>query len=449
MAVTNDEQLAEIAGEPISQLRGDQLEVLAPERRPRVVVVGAGFGGLNVVRALGNRNVDVLLLDRNNYHGFWPLLYQVATSGLETSAVASPVRTIVRKYPNVGFEIANVTGVDFDKKVVQAEGGASYPYDYLALAAGSAPNYFGNNSLATTTYDLKDLDDAEELRNAILSAFEKASAEPEAAKRKSLLTFVIIGGGPTGVELAGSMVELIQHVMKKDYPMLDMDEAYVVIVEALDRIMGPFPENLQKTTMRKLLNMGVKIKLNSPVDKVQDNYVYFKNGDRLASHTIIWTAGVRGSMLAEPLGLPLGRGFRVKVQETLNVADHPEVFVVGDMGYLEGFKENMAYPQIAPVAMQQGTQAGQNILALIDDQPLSPFQYWDKGNLAIISRGEAVMDLYKFQLVGIVAWLGWLAVHLFYLHGLRNRLVVLLNWIDNFFTFHRGVRLINWNKQIK
>ena len=410
--------------------------------RPRVVIVGAGFGGLSVARHLGGAPLDVLILDRNNYHGFWPLLYQVGTAGLEPEAIAYPVRAILRRYPNVDFRMGTVTGVDFAARQVQI-GHVTIPYDYLVLAAGSTNNYFGNPALAAQTYSLKDLNDAERLRSRILSAFEQAVNEPDPQRQRALLTFAIVGGGPTGVELAGAMAELIHQVLRKDYPTLDTDRARVVLVEATDRILTAFPDRLQRSALRRLAKLRVKVMRNAAVDSVAEGVVTFKNGLRLAASTVVWAAGIRGATLLDGLGLDLGRGVRLKVLPTLDVPDHPDVFAIGDLVYLEGYKGDAPYPQVAPVAIQQGKQVAANIQARVAGQPLRPFRYFDKGSMATIGRRAAVFDAFGIQLSGVIAWYGWLVVHLMSLVGFRNRLIVLANWAYNYFTYDRGVRLIS------
>ncbi|HEY3232671.1 MAG TPA: NAD(P)/FAD-dependent oxidoreductase [Roseiflexaceae bacterium] len=417
-----------------------------PPARPRVVIVGAGFGGLSAGRALAGQEVDVLILDRNNYHGFWPLLYQVATAGLEAESIAYPVRAILRKHRNISFEMVEVRGIDFEHKQVLTDS-TPIDYDYLVLAAGSANNYFGNDALADRTYGLKDLDDAERLRNRILSAFERAVREPDPARRAALLTLVIVGGGPTGVELAGAFAELIRHVLRKDYPMLDVSRARVLLVEASDRILASFPASLQRSARRRLERMGVEVKLNTAVTSVDDDLVVFKDGTRLEAGTVVWAAGVRAAPLADVLDVPRGRNAQVSVEPTLNLPDRPEVFVIGDMAYLEGYHGNRAYPMVAPVAIQQGRQAARNIIAQLRGRPMRPFRYFDRGQMATIGRRAAVLDAFGVRLSGFIAWLGWLFIHLIELIGFRNRLIVLANWAYNYFTYDRGVRLIRGKDQ--
>jgi NADH:ubiquinone reductase (H+-translocating) len=414
----------------------------------RVIVVGAGFAGLNAARELAGTDMSVLVLDRNNYHGFWPLLYQVATAGIESEAVAYPVRAIFRGKSNVRFKMAEVTSIDLERRVVHSSAG-SFAYDYLVLAAGSANNYFGNDKLAEETFGLKDLDDAERLRNHLLLHYERATNEHDPEKRKALMTAVIIGGGPTGVELAGAFAELIRYVLRKDYPMLDVGQARVILVEASDRVLSTFPEDLGKTAQRKLEQLGVEVRLNSPVETVEEGKVTFKGGDTVEGCTVVWAAGVRAAHLADNVGAPLAKGSRVKVEPALNLKEHPEVFVIGDMAYAETYKEGEAYPMVAQVAIQQGKHTAHSILRAHNGEEPEPFKYFDLGYMATIGRRAAVMDAFGLHLSGRLAWLGWLVVHIIYLIGFRNRLIVITNWAYNYFTYERGVRLITnrHNKQ--
>ena len=409
--------------------------------RPRVVIVGAGFGGLTAAQALDGKDVDVLVLDRNNYHGFWPLLYQVATAGLEPQSVGYPVRSILRRNPHADFAVVEVTGVDYaNKQVVAAD--ARFDYDYLIIAAGSANNYFGNDSLATETIGLKDLPDAVALRDMILNNFEAAVRESDPAIRRKLMTLVIIGGGPTGVELAGAFSELITHVLNKDYPMLDVAEARVQLIEGSPHVLAAFPESLQKNAKKRLEKKGVHIMTSSMVTKVEDGHVVLKDGTTYDAGTVVWAAGVAGSALGKTLGVELKRGSHVPITPTLNLADHPDVFVIGDMSYLPTFHGEKPYPGVAQVAMQQGKQAAKNIVAAIKGKPMQEFHYTDKGNLATIGRSDAVMDAFGLRLTGFVAWVGWLLIHIVYLIGFRNRIVVLANWAYNYLTYDRGARIV-------
>jgi NADH dehydrogenase len=412
------------------------------------VIVGAGFGGLSVARTLGDSEVDVLVIDRNNYHGFWPLLYQVATAGLEPEAVAYPVRAILRDYRNVRFQMAEVRSIDLEQRLVYtsiAEDAEPTPltYDYLVLAAGSANNYFGNDALAEQTYGLKDVNDAQRLRNHVLSAFEYAVAENDPKVRRALMTVVIVGGGPTGVELAGAFSELIRHVLQRDYPMLNVNEARVVLVEAANTVLMAFSEPLRKEALKQLQKMGVEVRLNTPLKMVENNRVTMGDGSQIDAATVIWAAGVRASALADRLDAERARGGRIKVQSTLNLKKYPEVFVIGDMAYLEGYqKPDQAYPMVAPVAIQMGELAAKNIVNRVKNRPLRNFAYFDKGNMATIGRRNAVLESFGFRMTGFLAWVGWLFVHLLFLVGFRNRAIVLFNWAYSYLTYDRGVRLI-------
>lgn len=410
--------------------------------RPRVVIVGAGFGGLSAAHTLAQSAVDVLVIDRNNYHGFWPLLYQVATAGLEAESVGYPVRAVFRKYANINFQMAVVRGVDFERKLLSTDGDP-IAYDYLILAAGSANNYFGNDALARQTFSLKDIQDAKNLRDHILSCFEWAVRERDRDCRSMLMTFVIVGGGPTGVELAGALVELFRHVMRQDYPELDTSEARVVLVEGMDSLLLAFPQLLRDKARYQLEQMGVEVWLNTLVTNVEGNRVTFKDGSHIEAGTVVWTAGVRAAELVDALDVALARAARVRVTPTLTLPDSSNVFVIGDMAYLEGYKGKQPYPMVAQVAIQQGKRAAKNILAHAQKQPMKKFHYADRGSMATIGRSSAVMDAFGIRLSGYLAWLGWLFVHLMTLVGFRNRMVVFVNWAYNYFTYDRAVRIIS------
>jgi NADH dehydrogenase len=431
-------------------------------KRPKVVVVGAGFGGLSVLKTLGNKAVDVLLVDRNNYHGFWPLLYQVATGALDSASIAYPVRGIIRPYKNADFQLSNVKGFDYEKKQVLVENGQPIDYDYLVVAAGSAQFYFGNDVLAEKTFSMKDVDEAEQIRNHVITCFEKAQVEPDPTKRKALMTVAIVGGGPTGVELAGGFAELFKIDYKKDFPNLNMDDARIVMIEAMGNILLPFSNtpDLQKATAEELGKRGVDIMLSKPVKAVENNVVEFNDGDTLAAGTVIWAAGVRGAHLASDMNVDLQRGFRVPVTETLNLEAHKDVFVIGDMAYLDGFKwgdKTMAYPMLAQVAIQMGQQAANNILVLASGGNPSKFTYKDKGSMAIIGRNAAIVSAAKPIKIkmgqnGITkfpGWVMWLAVHVMFLFGWRNRLVSIFNWIWNWFFKDRGARVLTGQRDPK
>jgi len=405
----------------------------------RVVIVGMGFGGLRAARTLAGKGMDILLLDRQNYHLFQPLLYQVATAALEQESIAYPIRAMTRGWEGVSFRMAEVCGADFGRKqLFTAEGPVEY--DYLILAAGSVTNFFGQSAIEQHAYDLKKLTHAVELRNRILTLFEKASGEKEPAQRRACLTFIIVGGGPTGVEFAGSLQELIRYVLAKDYPELSLGETRIVLVEATDRLLAPFPEELRRYTLERLRRMGVEVLLNTRVSGTDGKQVFFADDTVIPAHTLFWSAGVAAAPLAATFDVPKAANGRIPVEPDLTLADHPEVFIVGDMAYLE--QDGVPLPMVAPVAMQQGEYAGRAILAKHLDKPVAPFRYRDKGSMATIGRSSAVAMAYGRTYSGFAAWFVWLALHLMYLVGFRNRLLVLLNWAFYYFFHERQVRLI-------
>lgn len=391
---------------------------------PRVVVLGAGFGGLRVAHGLAGAEADVLVLDRHNYHCFQPLLYQVATAGLEPEEIAHPLREMFRNLPNVRFRMASVERIDLEGRQVLTDSGA-IPYDYLVIAAGSQTNYFGMDDLAGKSFALKELNGAVELRNQLLSCFERATDESDPARRAALLTFVVAGGGPTGVEFAGALAELIRLVLVHDYPGLDVKQSRVILVEAGPAILPPFDVSLQKAAIRSLRQKGVDVRVHAPVKGYDGEVVLLGDGTTIPTHTLVWAAGVRASGLAASLGLPLARGGRVPVQPTLQLAEHPEVFLIGDLAYLE--QEGKPLPQVAPVAIQMGELAAANIRRKLTGRPLESFHYVDKGSMATIGRNAAVAQIGRVRLTGFAAWVTWLFVHLLQLVGFRNRLLVLVN----------------------
>lgn len=412
----------------------------AAVNRPRVVIVGAGFGGLKAARTLAKAPVDVLLVDRHNYHLFQPLLYQVASAGLEPEETAYPVRGILRGQKNARFLLAEVERVDLGaRQVVTSEG--VLEYDYLVLAAGSVTQFLGMESVAQCAFGLKDLMDAIRLRNHVLTRFEQASRAAGQEHRARLLTFVIVGGGPTGVELAGAFRELYNHVLKRDYPALDFRQVRVVLVEATDRLLAAMAPELGERARRTLAAMGVEVRLGASIASADDQGVLFKDGSRLDCATIVWVAGVRGSPLGDTLGPAACRGSRVCVGPSLQVAGRPEVYAIGDMAYLE-VAGGGEYPMVAPVAIQQGEAAACNILRQIGGEQPLPFRYRDRGTMATIGRRAAVAQVFGLKLSGGLAWLAWLFVHLMSLVGFRNRVLVFLNWAYGYLSYDRGARII-------
>jgi NADH dehydrogenase len=407
--------------------------------RPRVVVVGTGFAGREAVRALARQEVDVVVLDQHNYHTFWPLLYQVAIAGLGSGEIAYPIRAMVRGHPNVRFRMARVTGLDPEKRHVLTDG-QPVPYDYVILAAGTRPNYFGLENVERVAYALGGLDDAIALRNHILTCFEEALRETSPQRRRALLTFVIVGGGPTGVELAGALSELLRHPLRRDFPDLSLDEARIVLVEMQDAVLTMYAKPLQAYAGRQLARLGVELMLNASVQDATCEAVHLSDGRTIDTHTLIWSAGIR-ARLSDSLPFETARGGRIVVTDTLQAPGHPGVFIAGDMAYLAG-PDGRPDPQLAPVAMQQGETAARNVLRLLRGQDLQAFRYRDRGSMATIGRASAVANVFGRQVTGFVAWFLWLAIHIMYLMGFRNRLLVLINWAYSYFRYDPGVRLI-------
>jgi NADH dehydrogenase len=407
--------------------------------KKRVVIVGMGFGGIRTARVLAGQRLDIVLVDRNNYHLFQPLLYQVATAGLEQESIAHSVRAMARGWPGTRFHLTEVTGVDFAAREIRTDTGA-IPYDYLVIGAGSVTNFFGIESVERNSFDLKELADAETLRNHILTAFERSVVEPDPARKRALMTFVIVGGGPTGVEFSGALIELVHFVLAKDYPELSTQAARVVLVEATDRLLASMPEKLRSYTLKKLRGMSVEVLLNARVVDAGPERVILHDGAVIPAHTLFWSAGVKASSIAAALDTPRKAGGRIPVEADLTLPGHPEVFVIGDMAYL--VQDGSTLPMTAPVAMQMGIYSGKAILARDGGTTIPPFRYRDKGSMATIGRNAAVASAFGMNFRGYLAWLVWLLLHLYYLIGFRNRIVVMLNWVWYYWFHERQVRLI-------
>ncbi|OGO15734.1 MAG: pyridine nucleotide-disulfide oxidoreductase [Chloroflexi bacterium RBG_13_68_17] len=407
--------------------------------RPRVVIVGAGFGGLRAARALRAAPVDVVLIDRRNYHLFQPLLYQVATAGLEPEQIARPVRAILRGQAHLTFRMAEVQGFDRQARVVQTQAGP-IAYDFLILACGSVTNFLGLPGVAQDGYGLKDLDDAVGIRNHILRRFEEAAAESGPERRRQLLALVVAGGGPTGVEMAGALAELRRVLLDRDYPALDPDEVRVSLLEASERLLPTMPDRLAAAAAERLTQKGVEVRLGAAVDEYSRGVIRLRSGEQIPAATLIWAAGARASSLAAGLGTSLGPQGRVPVQPTLQLPGSPEVYVIGDAAYLETGGRGL--PMMAPVAIQMAEAAAANILRQIGGRDPVDFLYRDPGSLATIGRNAAVAFIHGFSFTGFPAWVVWLVVHLIQLIGFRNRLFVLINWAWDYFLYDRAVRLI-------
>jgi len=409
--------------------------------RPNVVVIGAGFGGLSVARGLADKPVEVTLIDRQNFTTFQPLLYQVATSGLNAADVAHPVRGLFHEQANLRFRRAEVTGVDWDARQVELLGQRPVPFDHLVVAAGATATWFGISGAEEWGLPLYTLDDARRLRNHIVERFEAADAQPDLID-EGALTFVVVGGGPTGVETAGALAELVAVVFRRDYPHLDVGRAHVVLVEARDALLAPFSPGSQLHAAETLAARQVDVRVGESVAEVGPRHVRLGSGAVIPTQTVVWAAGVRANPLAEMMGLPTGKGGRVVVEPELTVPDRPGAWAIGDIAAPAGRKGD-PLPQLAPVAMQSGAHVARQIGRLLDGRRPQPFKFHDKGTMATIGRRAAVAELPGgIRLRGTLAWLAWLFLHLLYLAGVRNRASVLLNWAWSYVTWDRGPRLI-------
>jgi len=414
----------------------------------KVVVIGGGFAGLWAVRALRRAPVSITLVDRSNHHLFQPLLYQVATAGLAAPSIAAPLRHILRNQENVTVLMGEVTRIDTAAREI-AVGDRTIPYDYLLVASGATHAYFGHDEWERHAPGLKNLDDAFAIRARVLSAFEQAEAAPDDARCDPCLTFAVIGGGPTGVELAGTLAEIARHTLKNDFRKIDTRNARVLLIEAGPRVLGAFTEDLSGKARKQLEKLGVEVHTGAAVSEIGEDYVVFGN-QRIAARTILWAAGVAASPLGKQLaaaGAELDRAGRVKVLPDLGIPGHPEVFVAGDLANLA--VDGKPVPGVAPAAKQMGSHAARNIRALISGQPTKPFRYRDFGALATIGRHSAVAQLPNLSFSGIFAWWFWLVLHIFFLIGFRSRLIVLINWAWAYFTYARGARIIVGNEAEK
>nr|WP_293838172.1 NAD(P)/FAD-dependent oxidoreductase [uncultured Arsenicibacter sp.] len=423
-------------------LQYDQLSLNIPDtKKPRVVIIGGGFGGINLAKNLKSDDFQIVMFDKQNYHGFWPLLYQVATAGLEPDAIAEPLRKLFDDCDDFHFRLVKVTGVDTTRKVVRTLIG-ELPYDYLVIASGSKTNYFGNKQIQQNAFPMKQMTDALNLRSQLLQSFEQASMTKDPDIRQALLNFVIVGGGPTGVELAGSLAEMRKHVLPSDYPGLDFSRMNIYLVEGLDRVLPPMSPEASEKTRKYLDEMGIHIKVKTMVESYDGETVTFKGGEQIRTQTLIWAAGVQGSLID---GLPADaiERSRILVNEISQVNGTRDVFAIGDVALMKTTDYPNGHPGVAQPAIQQGSLLAKNLLRLSKQQAPEPFKYFDKGSLAIIGRYRAVADLpKKLHLSGFVAWIAWLFVHIWYLIGFRSKLVVLSNWLYRFFTYDRGTRII-------
>ena len=410
-----------------------------PATRPHVVIVGGGFGGLYAARALANRPVRVTLLDRRNYHLFQPLLYQVATAALNPSDIATPLRSILRRATNITVLLAEVEKVDLAGRRLDLDRG-HMSYDALILAAGASHSYFGHDEWESLAPGLKTLEDALEIRRRVLLAYEAAEREEDRAEQHALLTFVVIGGGPTGVELAGALAEISRETIARDFRLIDPTKARIILLEGGPRILSAFPETLSLRAEEALRKIGAEVRTQAVVARVTPDAVWI-GGEQIRARTVLWAAGVAATPLARTLGVPLDRSGRVLVDRDLSIPGHPEAFAIGDMCALVE-EAGRPLPGLAPVAIQEGRATAANVLRRLEGRPTRAFRYRDRGTMATIGRAAAVAVVGPLKLSGLVAWLAWLFVHIMFLIGFRNRFLVLFEWAWAYVTWHRGARLI-------
>jgi NADH dehydrogenase len=412
--------------------------------KPRVIIVGAGFGGLEAAKKLARKDVQITVIDRTNYHLFQPLLYQVATAALSPADISAPVRSVLSKFKNIEVILAEVESVDVAAKKVKTPD-LEFDYDYLILATGARHSYFGHNDWEKLAPGLKSLEDAIELRRRILMAFEYAEKIDDEAARKAAMTFVIIGGGPTGVEMAGAIAEISRHTLAKDFRHIDPSQARVILVEGDPRLLSAFPEDLSRSAQKQLVDLGVDVRTNTRATNLTEDGVQI--GDEFIPCRVkIWAAGNNASFVGKTLGVPVDRVGRAIVNDDLTIPGHPEVQVIGDLANF-AYQTGEPLPGVSPVAMQQGRHAADNVGAMIKGHKPRRFHYWDKGTLATIGRNKAVANLRFVHLSGLPAWLAWLFVHIFFLVGFRNRLLVFFQWAWSYLTFDKGARLITRNFQ--
>ena len=412
--------------------------------KPRVIIVGSGFGGLEAAKKLACKDVQVTVIDRTNYHLFQPLLYQVATAALSPADIAAPVRAVLSKCENVEVILAEVQSVDVDAKKVKTVD-LDIDYDYLILATGARHSYFGHDEWEKLAPGLKSLEDAIELRRRILLAFEYAEKITDEAARRAALNFVIVGGGPTGVEMAGAIAEISRHTLAKDFRHINPSEARVILIEGEPRLLAAYPEDLSASARKQLEDLGVEVRTNTRATKLSEAGVQI--GDEFIPCRVkIWAAGNNASFVGKTLDVPVDRAGRVIVNDDLTIPGHPEVQVIGDLANFP-HQTGQPLPGISPVAMQEGRHAARNVLAMTRGRKPQRFRYWDKGTMATIGRNKAVADLKFMHLSGLPAWLAWLFVHIVFLVGFRNRLVVLFQWAWAYLTFDKGARLITRNFQ--
>jgi NADH dehydrogenase len=428
---------------------------MTSQATPRIVIVGAGFGGLNAAQTLAKAPVKITIIDRKNFHTFQPLLYQVATAGLSPGEIAAPIRSILRSHKNIEVLMTEVTGFDLDRRIVETSD-TTVPYDYLIVAAGAAHSYFGHDNWEPYAPGLKTIEDALEIRRRVLLAFELAERHAAAGETAIPLNFVVVGGGPTGVELAGTLAEISRHALAHEFRSIDPARTHILLIEGGPRVLPAYAEDLSRSAQEQLNRLGVEVRTSTVVTQIEPGAVY-AGETRLPATVVLWAAGVAASPLGKSLGVPVDRAGRVLVQPDLSLPGHPEVFVIGDLAALKD-EQGKLLPGVAPVAMQEGTFVAKLIREEAGRSGIPPFSrpsreggdlelrrkfhYWDKGSLATIGRSAAVAEFGRIHISGFIAWLSWLFVHIFFLIGFRNRLLVFIQWAWSYVTYERGARLI-------
>lgn len=408
---------------------------------PRVVIIGGGFGGIQLAKSLRNKEVQVLMLDKHNYHTFQPLLYQVATGGLEPDSIAFPLRKIFKNHKNVFFRVANAEKVDTSNNILHTNIGA-ISYDYLVIATGSTTNFFGNSTIEDNSMPMKTIPEALNLRSLILQSFEEALLKDSINEQEALMNFVIVGGGPTGVETAGALAELKMHVLPNDYPDLDLRRMQINLVESNERLLSSMSEQASEMAENFLKEMGVMVRTNDAVESYNGIKAVLRSGKVLESTNLIWTAGVKGAMIDGLENAELVRGGRIKVDEYNKVLGYENIYAIGDIAAMMSEEYPNGHPGVAQVALQQAKNLSKNILALLNGRKLKAFKYFNMGSMATVGRNKAVVDLPFIRFQGFFAWFVWMFLHLLFLVGFRNKMVVLINWIWNYFSYDRGTRLI-------
>ena len=413
----------------------------------RVVIVGGGFGGLYAAQSFKSTDIDLILIDRRNFHLFQPLLYQVATGALSPGEIASPLRYVLNRQKNTKVLLGEAVDIDVTGRAVRLKDGSDVPYDSLIVAAGSTHHYFGHPQWARIAPGLKTIEDATEIRTRVLLAFERAEKETNPELRRALLTFVVVGAGPTGVELAGALGEISRDTLRKDFRSINPADARIFLIEGEDRVLPPYTPDLSKAAEQALIELGVQTRAGARVTDIDENGVTIETGQsktRIEARTVLWAAGVQasplGRVLSEKTGVPLDRAGRLMVEPDLSLKGHPEILIVGDLAHFE--QDGKMVPGVAPTAMQQGRYAARLVIARMRGETQKPFHYWDKGSLATIGRNRAVAIIGRFHFSGYLAWLIWLFVHLLYIVEFENRMLILFQWAYDYFTHNRGARLI-------